>query len=248
MAEMTHGAGDFPKAYTPRQLEYAVRSNEKIIWGPSLATPDDLKPKQLDPQHYDTIVDAMLQPAIMDRQAWPEAPIEVPVPDLGTLTKVGHGERRICYKFMRTDGLSMAVVLGDYDHTLRWQVPQDPRFTHVAATAEYGRERWLFSELYTYLALPVGKEQAVIFQEFGGVSAFAVLPGVVYGVAQRLARMRALRTIGREKNNIRPDYTRADLRKPDHLLYKPGRLLPVAHNIDVVEAPKPPKYLVLKGI
>jgi len=229
------------RAYSHVELERAMHANAWLEAQPNRPHPQDLPPQFFSIEGVERVVEAMLDPAISrvlssgrnSQQAWNEAPKTLqPGPQLGTLTKVAHGETRVCYRLDHELG-KMAVLFGMYDAEVGVQTPADHRMTLLSRSTS--RRLWTYSDLRTYLVLPVGRYTGVFFQEWGGDTHPSGAPGALLaGVGRRLAMANAQRNLAGIDNTMAA-LTKLELRERRHALYKPGNIVPAIIDVPVEE-------------
>jgi hypothetical protein len=236
-AEAIIDPGDIQRGYTSEQLDAVWDTTAWLMAEPNRPHTDDYRHRDLGPPGVEKLVEAMLDPAItapvaggrQRQDLWEGAPEAMEIPSMGTLRKVGFGESSICYAYEH-GGKKMAVLFGAYNGEIGLQVPEDPHLTLV--NENINRKLWTYSDLRTYLVLPIGRYNAVTLQEYGGTP--TPPRGFLAGIGRAAARANAHRRLG-HIDKTRPDLIETEMAKHRHYLYKPGHALPALIDIPVEE-------------
>lgn len=228
------------RLYTPHDLERALNSPLWRHMAPNLPVQNDLEPATLDAAQIEDLVTAMLHPYIGGASpglkegaaAWDAAP-QVLNAAGGQLEKVGRGDSRACYKYTDHQGQSMAVILGGYQGSLGLDVPS---LRHLTALGHGSTESlWSYSDLRTYLVLPVDYYRAVFLQEWGGAPEPTTRGGHLFaGLAMRAARRRLWSELVRMQL-ADPEQIVSELKNPRRYVYKSGRLRAALIDIPIAE-------------
>lgn len=232
-----YNTGEMASLYDPADFENIVTSELWQNLSPNAPSPNDLLPKELNAAQLAMIGNTFLEPSFAtDPGLWSglgDLPADREIAGVGALEKVGSGETKACYRLTTEQGKKMAVLLMNYGNTLGLYTPEDPKLSQVSESPT--RRLWEYSDLRTYLYIPLGDGRTVKLQEFGEeefTSGQSMTPGLLW-----IAGRRALKNIAsRQKSFIQLDtHTKPELSHARHYLRKDGQFMPVVIDLPVVE-------------
>lgn len=147
---------------------------EGQIWQnlePNYPSPDALLPRELTAEQIQALFDAVADSSMLTDHARDNNKFSFDnkdIPGLGTLRKFGSGGSKAVYELVTTIGKKLIVSMTTADPKEGITIPVDPKLVKKKSS-DLRQNDWEYSDLHTYLILPVNEKGAVVqLQEHGG--------------------------------------------------------------------------------